>query len=222
MAASDPGIPPAPPDTAGHVGEVRRGGCPGSGLREVGIPGECRGHVSQALALDSRQRTGYWECGGRYGSCRHGASGIMVARCSRHLPCTSVVTMPPSLTHFYPSQKPHSPGLSGKGYHAQRHPPEVRIWALRNPSRVGTHLPSTATPHCPACGACRGVVFSKWRKDCAGGGTGGRSTAVEERLTLLSMPRPAHVLRHAAVGHCQWSQRIMQARTRGCGVTQAG
>ena len=95
MATSDPGIPPAPPDTAGHVGEVPLGGCPGSGMREVGLPHEFRGHVGQALALGSRQRTGDWECGGRYGSCGHGASGIIVARCRRHLPRTSAVTMPP-------------------------------------------------------------------------------------------------------------------------------
>src|SRR5262245_29041818 len=43
LAASDSGIPPAPPDTAGHVGAVLRGGCPGSGMREVGIPCACRG-----------------------------------------------------------------------------------------------------------------------------------------------------------------------------------
>jgi hypothetical protein len=32
-----------------------------------------------------------------------------------------------------------------------RKPPEVRIWTLRNQSRVGTCPPSTSTPHCPAC-----------------------------------------------------------------------
>jgi len=64
MAASDPGIPPAPPDTAVQVGEVLLGGCPGSGMREVGILCECRGHVGQALVLGSRQRTGYEEHGG--------------------------------------------------------------------------------------------------------------------------------------------------------------
>src|SRR4029453_15457913 len=34
---------------------------------------------------------------------------------------------------------------------AQRKPPEVRIWRLRNQSRVGTVPPSTSTPHRPAC-----------------------------------------------------------------------
>jgi hypothetical protein len=29
----------------------------------------------------------------------------------------------------------------------QRKPPEVRIWTLRNQSRVGTVPPSTSTPH---------------------------------------------------------------------------
>src|SRR5262249_17806213 len=29
--------------------------------------------------------------------------------------------------------------------------PEVRIWRLRNQSRVGTVPPATSTPHCPAC-----------------------------------------------------------------------
>src|SRR5262249_33854163 len=33
----------------------------------------------------------------------------------------------------------------------QRKPPEVRIWTLRNQSRVGTCPPSTSTPHFPAC-----------------------------------------------------------------------
>jgi hypothetical protein len=32
-----------------------------------------------------------------------------------------------------------------------RKPPEVRIWTLRNQSRVGTVPPSTSTPHWPAC-----------------------------------------------------------------------
>jgi hypothetical protein len=36
-----------------------------------------------------------------------------------------------------------------------RKPPEVRIWRLRNQSRVGTVPPSTSTPHCPACWARR-------------------------------------------------------------------
>src|SRR4029453_4857035 len=35
----------------------------------------------------------------------------------------------------------------------QRKPPEVRIWTLRNQSRVGTRPPSTSTPHFPACWA---------------------------------------------------------------------
>ena len=38
---------------------------------------------------------------------------------------------------------------------AQRNPPEVRIWILRNQSHVGTRPPSTSTPHCPACWARR-------------------------------------------------------------------
>ena len=38
---------------------------------------------------------------------------------------------------------------------AQRKPPEVRIWTLRNQSRVGTVPPSTSTPHWPACWARR-------------------------------------------------------------------
>src|SRR4030095_4729010 len=38
---------------------------------------------------------------------------------------------------------------------AQRNPPEVRIWRLRNQSCVGTLPPSTSTPHCPACLARR-------------------------------------------------------------------
>src|SRR5262249_16858538 len=37
----------------------------------------------------------------------------------------------------------------------QRKPPEVRIWRLRNQSRVGTVPPSTSTPHWPACWARR-------------------------------------------------------------------
>jgi hypothetical protein len=36
---------------------------------------------------------------------------------------------------------------------AHRKPPEVRIWRLRNQSRVGTVPPSTSTPQCPACWA---------------------------------------------------------------------
>src|SRR5215471_19769582 len=36
----------------------------------------------------------------------------------------------------------------------QRKPPEVRIWTLRNQSRVGTCPPSTSTPHYPACWGC--------------------------------------------------------------------
>src|SRR5262249_34146022 len=63
MTASDPGIPPAPPDTVGQVGEVLLACCPGSGMREMGIPCECRGHIDQALARGSRQRTGYWSAG---------------------------------------------------------------------------------------------------------------------------------------------------------------
>jgi len=95
MAAYNPGIPPAPPDTAVHVGEVLLGGCPGAGMREVGIPCECWGHVGHALALGSRQRTGYEEHGGRYESCDHGTSGLMVTRCSRPMPHTSAVKIPP-------------------------------------------------------------------------------------------------------------------------------
>src|SRR5262249_16625332 len=38
---------------------------------------------------------------------------------------------------------------------AHRRPPDVRIWRLRNQSRVGTVPPSTSTPHCPACWARR-------------------------------------------------------------------
>src|SRR5207244_10783448 len=56
LAASDPGIPPAPPDPAGHVGDVLLVSCPGAGLRAVGKPGACRGHVGPALG--SRQRMG--------------------------------------------------------------------------------------------------------------------------------------------------------------------
>ena len=114
MTASDPGIPPAPPDTVGQVGEVLLGGCPGSGMREMGIPCECRGHIDQALALGSRQRTGYWECGrgmGRVvmaprGSLSHGA----VDTCLAHL----LSKCPLSLPHFSPPKKAHSPGLSGR------------------------------------------------------------------------------------------------------------
>jgi len=36
---------------------------------------------------------------------------------------------------------------------AQRKPPEVRIWRLRNQFRVGTVPPSTSTPQCPVCWA---------------------------------------------------------------------
>ena len=105
MTASDPGIPPAPPDTVGQVGEVLLGGCPGSGMREMGIPCECRGHIDQALALGSRQRTGYWECGrgmGRVvmaprGSLSHGA----VDTCLAHL----LSKCPLSLPHFSPPKK---------------------------------------------------------------------------------------------------------------------
>src|SRR5207245_2751757 len=70
MAAYNPGLLPAPPDTAVHVGEVLLGGCLGSGMRAVGIPCECWGHVGHALALGSRQRTGYEEHGGRYSNSR--------------------------------------------------------------------------------------------------------------------------------------------------------
>src|SRR5262245_38863296 len=35
------------------------------------------------------------------------------------------------------------------GVTAQRNPPEVRIWTLRHPSRVGTVPPSTSTLHWP-------------------------------------------------------------------------
>ena len=47
------------------------------------------------------------------------------------------------------------PDLVVRGVTAQRNPPEVRIWTLRNQSRVGTRPPSTSTPHCPACWARR-------------------------------------------------------------------
>jgi hypothetical protein len=36
-----------------------------------------------------------------------------------------------------------------------RKPPEVRICKLSIQSAVGTHPPSTSTPHCPACWARR-------------------------------------------------------------------
>jgi hypothetical protein len=36
-----------------------------------------------------------------------------------------------------------------------RKPPEVRIWTLRNQSRVGTRPPSTSTSHWPVCLARR-------------------------------------------------------------------
>jgi hypothetical protein len=42
-----------------------------------------------------------------------------------------------------------------EGVPAHRKPPEVRIWRLRNQSRVGTVPPSTSTPHCPPCWARR-------------------------------------------------------------------
>jgi cellulose biosynthesis protein BcsQ len=38
---------------------------------------------------------------------------------------------------------------------AQRKPPEVRIWRLRNQSAAGNRPPSTSTPHWPACLARR-------------------------------------------------------------------
>ena len=38
---------------------------------------------------------------------------------------------------------------------AYRKPPEVRIWTLRNQSRVGNRPPTTSTPHWPACFARR-------------------------------------------------------------------
>jgi hypothetical protein len=47
------------------------------------------------------------------------------------------------------------PNLVVKRVTAHRKPPEVRIWRLRNQSRVGTVPPSTSTPHCPACWARR-------------------------------------------------------------------
>src|SRR5438128_1913374 len=42
-----------------------------------------------------------------------------------------------------------------RGITAHRKPPDVRIWRLRNQSRVGTVPPSTSTPHWPACLARR-------------------------------------------------------------------
>src|SRR2546429_6334205 len=62
LAAADPGIPPAPPDPAGHVGDVLLVSCPGAGRRAVGKPGARRGHVGPALG--SRQRMGDGERGG--------------------------------------------------------------------------------------------------------------------------------------------------------------
>src|SRR5437870_562276 len=47
------------------------------------------------------------------------------------------------------------PNLVVRGITAHRKPPDVRIWRLRNQSRVGTFPPSTSTPHCPACWARR-------------------------------------------------------------------
>jgi hypothetical protein len=47
------------------------------------------------------------------------------------------------------------PDLVVKGITAQRKPPEVRIWILRNQSLVGNRPPSTCTPHWPACFARR-------------------------------------------------------------------
>jgi hypothetical protein len=43
------------------------------------------------------------------------------------------------------------PNLVVEHVTAHRKPPEVRIWRLRNQSRVGTLPPSTSTPHRPAC-----------------------------------------------------------------------
>jgi uncharacterized protein (DUF2235 family) len=42
------------------------------------------------------------------------------------------------------------PTLVVRDVTAQRNPPEVRIWTLRNQSRVGTRPPSPSTPHWPA------------------------------------------------------------------------
>jgi len=47
------------------------------------------------------------------------------------------------------------PNLVVEGVTAHRKPPEVRIWRLRNQSRVGTFPPSTSTPQWPACLARR-------------------------------------------------------------------
>jgi hypothetical protein len=47
------------------------------------------------------------------------------------------------------------PDLVVRGITTHRKPPDVRIWRLRNQSRVGTVPPSTSTPHWPACWARR-------------------------------------------------------------------
>ena len=47
------------------------------------------------------------------------------------------------------------PDLVVRDVAAHRKPPDVRIWRLRNQSRVGTVPPSTSTPHWPACLARR-------------------------------------------------------------------
>src|SRR5207253_2138964 len=93
LAASDPGIPPAPPDPAGHVGDVLLVSCPGAGLRAVGKPGARRGHVGPALG--SRQRMGDGERGGEGWVVWSWRLGLLVAQCSRRLPRTSAVTIPP-------------------------------------------------------------------------------------------------------------------------------
>ena len=55
---------------------------------------------------------------------------------------------PSPMNHW---KSPHSTDFSGGVCHHSLKAPEVRIWTLRNQSRVGTVPPSTSTPHCPAC-----------------------------------------------------------------------
>jgi hypothetical protein len=56
-------------------------------------------------------------------------------------------------TDYGAQEVPHSTEFSGGVCHCSSNPPEVRIWRLRNQSRVGTFPPSPSTPHCPACWA---------------------------------------------------------------------
>src|SRR2546426_3472346 len=105
LAASDPGIPPAPPDPAGHVGDVLLVSCPGAGLRAGG--------QTRRAPETRRPSPGQPSAHGRRGARGGGMGRVVMApraslshsavdACLAHL----LSQYPPSLTHFYPLKKP--------------------------------------------------------------------------------------------------------------------